>query len=801
MTGVVQEQQLEKRLQKQIGCMAGFLQIFDRNQILVGKRLHSAKRLPPPPVSRVFPLAVSTFSLAVFSLMTFGRFSFQVADSAPEPGNSIASQTKTSPETEKQYETRSTMPSPDKLRQSPAPGFSASGVTPSSKSPLPLPCKFGKETPRLSLDSRATVDAKGRLKPRELRTMNRQKTVGQDPDDKEKPQNRSSSVIAKLMGLELLPKSDPEPVEKQPELRRSASESRANRDLPNYRFIDGVNFQLKQPSTQARQNVQSCNSENSTAKNQVGTQKEYNAVIRQQPNRATRQQQNRAIAAGQTKSYYDSADFFPEPKQQAVSIYGEIEKRLRMRGIDEPSKDLETLKQILEALQLKGLLHSNKLPQRNGQINSRRSFEDSPIVVMKPARSTSPVSRPPGRIGSDSPPASFRARAGHRRDSSWSNDSLPAMSPRRDRPESERNARARGRNCSSPTRSESDAKSPIRRRPLSVESQRRIGNETVEQSRRVSPVQSPKIGSRKSAHDQSTNQSPRNRRRPADQIHRKDDSKVYNAAAKDESSTVSESSLSANSQSEAERSKDGKNILDRCDTLLNSIAEMTAATADLQPSPISVLDSSFYKDESSPSPVMKRNVDFKGERAESEDDTWSGSPTATGSAESDDGEFTYVSDILRASSYLPGDSDVFLLLEKQQRRRGKDTSKVSRLQRRLIFDTINEILKKKRELPPWKAVIKSSSSETSLNQIWSEFQRIQVRDSSEEDLFEVICGVLRKDLAGDAVSGWEDFHVEMSEVVLDIERLVFKDLIGETIRDLAKFSGQMGTASRRKLDF
>ncbi|CAN1291667.1 Protein LONGIFOLIA 1 [Linum perenne] len=484
------------------------------------------------------------------------------------------------------------------------------------------------------------------------------------------------------MGLELLPKLDPEPAEKQPELRRSASESRANRDLPQYRFIDGVNFQLKQ-SSQSQQNVQSCNTKNNTvrngaAKKQLGIQKEYNAVRHSRVETATRQQPNRAIAAGQRKSFYNSADFFPEPKhQQAISIYGEIEKRLRMRGIDEPSKDLETLKQILEALQLKGLLHSKKSQTKS---------------------------------------------------------------------QSEQNARARGRTCSSPTRSENGAKSPVRRRPLSVEMQRRIGNESVEQ-RRVSPVQSPKIGTRRSGADQNSNQSPRNRRRPA------------------------------------EEHKDGRNILDRCDKLLHSIAEMTAATADLQPSPVSVLDSSsFYKDESSPSPVMKRNVDFKGQLAESEDDMWS--PAST---ESDDGEFTYVSDVLRASSYLPGDSDVFLMLEKQQYLRGKDTSMVSRLQRRLTFDTINEILKKKRELPPWKA-----GDETSLNQIWLEFQRLQVRDSSEEDLFEVICGVLKKDLAGDAVNGWEDCHMEMSEVVLDIERLVFKDLIGETIRDLARFSGRDG---------
>lgn len=48
--GLVNEQNLEKHIEKQMGCMAGFLQLFDRHQILSGKRPYSAKRLPPSPV-------------------------------------------------------------------------------------------------------------------------------------------------------------------------------------------------------------------------------------------------------------------------------------------------------------------------------------------------------------------------------------------------------------------------------------------------------------------------------------------------------------------------------------------------------------------------------------------------------------------------------------------------------------------------------------------------------------------------------------------------------------------------------
>ena len=71
--------------------------------------------------------------------------------------------------------------------------------------------------------------------------------------------------------------------------------------------------------------------------------------------------------AFQRRSRFDAHEVFPEPAKRAdpaaagahgeIALYGEIERRLRKRGIAEPARDLETLKQILEALQLKGLLH------------------------------------------------------------------------------------------------------------------------------------------------------------------------------------------------------------------------------------------------------------------------------------------------------------------------------------------------------------------------------------------------------------------------------------------------------------
>ncbi|KAL7198712.1 hypothetical protein ACSBR2_021086 [Camellia fascicularis] len=104
-------------------------------------------------------------------------------------------------------------------------------------------------------------------------------------------------------------------------------------------------------------------------------------------------------------------------------------------------------------------------------------------------------------------------------------------------------------------------------------------------------------------------------------------------------------------------------------------------------------------------------------------------------------------------------------------------------------------------MPPRKVLSWSNSciGKPSLHQIWSEFQRIRERDTAE-DLFDIVCGVLRKDLAGDAISGWRDCAVEMSEATLDIERMIFKDLVGETIGDLVAFAGNSKSSARcRKL--
>ncbi|KAJ9543464.1 hypothetical protein OSB04_023171 [Centaurea solstitialis] len=796
MTGLMQDQNLEKQIEKQIGCMSGFLHIFDRQQILAGKRIYATKRLPSSAGVTASPESVKSGHTTPIREMA------KAAQPALPSPVTVAK-----PE------------SPDRFQPSPAAANSNSfsTVTP-PKSPLPLPIfelkdggmksswKFCKEMPRLSLDSRATVNSNGSLSAKEIKRDN-----GGGNSSIDEKQRRSPSVIARLMGLDQLPSSEspssPETV-KTPELRRSASESRVSRDLFHSRFVDGANFNTKQTNLNPNLN-QTNNQPPETNLNNINNNRNTQSTRGEDSSMkyGSRNPKNESprTSPWRSRSFFDSGDIFPEPKQTNAPTYGDSEKIMKLREIDEQSKDLETLKHILEALQLKGLLHSrrplNNDSQHNFVYDPSYPSDDPNVVLMKPVRS----------------PASIRrCRNEYGRANRFSSESLPSESPRKERGVLDRNGRSPVR-----ARNSMNSNTIAKRKPLSIETQRSF-NESSE-SRRSSPINSPKLTPRRTGSGSDpqyvTNRSPRSRK-PADVVYSKE--KVSrNFVMEDESSYFSESSGSTTSQSDPERSKmeeyrEGKSLLQRCDKLLNSIAEMNSITEShmssnsVLPSPVSVLDSAFDKDESSsPSPVMKRSIHFKDLTVDLEDEIWSSVISPVLSAKDDDfndfisndSDFAYISDIIRASKYLPDDSGVFLLLEKQRYVNGNDTSKVSKLQRKLIFDIVAEIVDKNRQLPPWNPISLNEST-NSVKHVCSEFRKVRDREQPAEDnLLELICSVLKRDLAGN--SGWgDDRPVETSEAVLYIERLIFKDLVSDTILDLAELAGKNRfLAPRRKLVF
>jgi hypothetical protein len=257
--------------------------------------------------------------------------------------------------------------------------------------------------PRLSLDSRAVVDARGKLRPREIRTSPAPGAAPPSPSAGD--ERRSPSVVARLMGLDALPHGQAAAAAAAGDgahsgaaspaaLRRSASE-RVPRDPSHFRFVDPAFFE--RPASPLPPLIQRPSpSPGSAAAAAAATAVEVAMMRRAPPDPA-------CPRAFQRRSRFDAHEVFPDPSKRAdpagpgahseIALYGEIERRLRKRGIAEPARDLETLKQILEALQLKGLLHHQTPTPQPG-----RTAPPPPIVVMRPSSRAPPQVQPPARL-------------------------------------------------------------------------------------------------------------------------------------------------------------------------------------------------------------------------------------------------------------------------------------------------------------------------------------------------------------------------------------------------------------------
>ncbi|XP_011007772.1 PREDICTED: protein LONGIFOLIA 1-like [Populus euphratica] len=127
--------------------------------------------------------------------------------------------------------------------------------------------------------------------------------------------------------------------------------------------------------------------------------------------------------------------------------------------------------------------------------------------------------------------------------------------------------------------------------------------------------------------------------------------------------------------------------------------------------------------------------------------------------------------------------------------------------RKLIFDAVNEILVKKLALvepspEPWlksdKLAKKTLSAQKLLKELCSEMEHLLVKKSEcsleEDGLKSILCyDVMHRS------ESWIDFHSETSGVVLDVERLVFKDLVDEIVIGEAAGRRTKPGRSRRQL--
>ncbi|KAL9666566.1 hypothetical protein QQ045_000901 [Rhodiola kirilowii] len=279
-----------------------------------------------------------------------------------------------------------------------------------------------------------------------------------------------------------------------------------------------------------------------------------------------------------------------------------------------------------------------------------------------------------------------------------------------------------------------------------------------------------------------------------------------------------------------------------------------------QPSPVSVLDDTFYRDES-PSPVKKISNDFiDDEFFNPEEQGWSikqGTSDSTRSLASNDydsekvynGEHLfeeqvglysttfgnsadyglpncedkdqdhgYILQILLASSLLQEPRcglkteqlhqsghaikpEIFKILEMKNTKLyinpvSKQSLHIDKIHRKLIFDTVNEILGRKLVQSSYNDLSLLSSKVADISQakqklvkdLCSEINQLQVTQSDcnyDDEYDEGLRTLLLEDMQQHEQYRSE-FQGELSGLVLDVERLIFKDLISEIITDTAE---------------
>jgi len=185
----------------------------------------------------------------------------------------------------------------------------------------------------------------------------------------------------------------------------------------------------------------------------------------------------------------------------------------------------------------------------------------------------------------------------------------------------------------------------------------------------------------------------------------------------------------------------------------------------------------------------------------------------------------YISEILLASGLLlrdlntfqfhssghPINPELFLVLEQTKfSNLPKDNStpekllKKEKFHRKLIFDTVNEVLTGKLGLLvpsfSFKIVKKTLNAQKLLRDLCLEIEQLQVRkkreDVSLDEEDDGFKGILWEEVLNKTES-WTDYNGELPVISLEIERLIFKDLVNEVVLGEAADGRRIKQAGRR----
>ncbi|GMI72200.1 TON1 Recruiting Motif 4, LONGIFOLIA 3 [Hibiscus trionum] len=793
-----------------------------------------------------------------------------------------------------------------------------------------------KEQPRLSLDSRERSMKGSKYLAKGFHNIDNLNGRVTNPPQPSGNQTRPPNIVAKLMGLGPLPDSS------------SAGDVQLG-VVKTCSVEDNNPFLQPLRSNDPNRTTQTSNSTRSSLKDPTSPRwKSPNMIMK--PISSSRFPIEPAPwrhadgIRGSQKQPLKHVKLPSKTPNSSPSVYSEIEKRLKDLEFKQSGKDLRALKQILEAMQAKGLLETGKEEQtanlvserdsepkctspgqnlrgqrslQNTRINtsttrgsdSTRTYE-SPIVIMKPAKliekggmhasTVVPIddisSLPKLRSGAsvDNKRGSISSQSARDHTARSSQSTLAVSST---------DKRASSRNVGS---IQSSTKSPKESTTTSVKRSGgsrspRLQQKKLELDRRSrppTPPSDPNKPRRQSNRNISESSSPGGKRRPkshnmqqcdeqlsqvssesctsshqGDEISLQSDSNIALDSKFDMEVTSHERSIETNSSQSpsmnaAKYSTSG--IMQKKSTSRlvedGSVAELAMAAPE-HPSPVSVLDTSVYRDDA-PSPV-KQILNIPEGAAEGfhdghKDEQWNSADNCLSNSvgtgpvseinrkklqkieylvqklrrlnsthdeastdyiaslcENANPDHRYISEILLASGLLlrdlgsgstmlqlhpsghPINPELFFVLEQTkastlQSKEDSNSGKVSVLKpdhekfhRKLIFDLVNEILVGKLALvgaspEAWinsgKLARKTLNAQKLLKELCTEIEHLQANKSNSnvEEEEDGLKNILWEDVMCRSES-WTDFNGEISRMVLDVERLVFKDLVNEIV--------------------
>lgn len=506
------------------------------------------------------------------------------------------------------------------------------------------------------------------------------------------------------------------------------------------------------------------------------------------------------------------------------SVYGEVDKRLKDLQFTQSGKDLRALKQILEAMQsMEARKEGTQVMMKRHQNPSSNRGYESPIVIMKPGK---PVER--SEFVNDDRKISVSKSKQRENVGVRHTRTPPPSSPSTKQNLVKENATTSGK--------------------ISGSMSPRLQQKRAELERRSRPPTPPAADSGKSrkqlTRQLSDTTSPGGRRRPKySNIQESNDQyREVGIGSETKKFTGPEFSEEIDNRQSPISMREKSSLVQREDELLDPE----------YPSPVSVLDDGVYMDDSpSPVKHMLKTLKDNTTQGSNEKfikDQWEPQPDTICSGitseinrkklqniehlvqkltrlnsthdeahtdyiaslcENTKPDDRYISEILLASGLLlrdlktfqfhssghPINPELFLVLEQTKfSNLPKDPStpeklhKKEKFHRKLIFDTVNEVLAGKLGLVvpsfSFKIVKKTLNAQKLLRDLCLEIEELQVRKKREdvglEEEDDGFKSILWEEVLNKAES-WTDYDGELPGISLEIERLIFKDLVNEVV--------------------